>query len=52
MPLISIVIALPNPCVELMYLYHAGILSIEGVGFDSEVIPKKKEGLSKFYGRQ
>ena len=47
MPLISIVIAfVPQAsCVELMALYHAGILSIQAVGFDSEVVPQEQGGI-------
>ena len=50
MPLISIIIAFvpQKSCVELIALYHSGILSIVSVGYDSEVIPQE-EGIIYTY---
>lgn len=50
MPLISIIIAFvpQKSCVELITLYHSGILSIVSVGYDSEVIPQE-EGIIYTY---
>ena len=50
MPLISIIIAFvpQKSCIELIALYHSGILSIVSVGYDSEVKPQE-EGIIYTY---